>query len=67
MHGNRAAVVLVDFPDKEMGDNAAQHFKDLFFSTGKIDTGSVSEYYNEVSGGKISLSGEVVGPLRMPP
>ncbi|EPS31095.1 hypothetical protein POX_h09394 [Penicillium oxalicum] len=62
----RAAVVLVDFPDKKMGANTPQYFKDLFFSTGRIDTGSVTEYYNEVSGGKISLSGEVVGPLRMP-
>lgn len=59
-------MVLVEFPDKKMEANAAQHFKDLFFSTGKIETGSVTEYYNEVSGGKISLSGEVVGPLRMP-
>ncbi|KAJ5896936.1 uncharacterized protein N7473_006335 [Penicillium subrubescens] len=62
----RAAVILVDFPDKKMGANAAQYFNDLFFSTGKVDTGSVTEYYNEVSGGKISFSGEVVGPLRMP-
>ena len=66
MLDNRAAVVLVDFPDKKMGANTPQYFKDLFFSTGRIDTGSVTEYYNEVSGGKISLSGEVVGPLRMP-
>ncbi|KAJ5712658.1 hypothetical protein N7493_009126 [Penicillium malachiteum] len=62
----RAAVILADFPDKKMGPNAAQYFNDLFFSTGKVDTGSVTEYYNEVSAGKISFNGEVVGPLRMP-
>ncbi|KAJ5973801.1 hypothetical protein N7481_011011 [Penicillium waksmanii] len=62
----RVAVVLVDFPDKKMGANAAQYFNDLFFSVGRMRTGSVTEYYNEVSGGKIRLSGEVVGPLRMP-
>ncbi|KAJ6089270.1 hypothetical protein N7467_004486 [Penicillium canescens] len=67
LRGNiRTVVVLVEFPDRQMGTNAVQHFKDLFFSTGKIKTGSVTEYFNEVSGGKISLGGEVVGPLRMP-
>lgn len=59
-------MVLVDFTDKQMGANAAKNFEDLFFSTGKLSTGSVTEYYSEVSGGKISLDGEVVGPLRMP-
>jgi immune inhibitor A len=49
-----------------MANNAAQHFKDLFFSTSKIPTGSVTEYYTDVSGGKIALGGEVVGPFRMP-
>jgi immune inhibitor A len=56
----------VDFIDQQMGSDGAQYFKDLFFSTGKIPTGSVTEYYNDVSGGKISLTGEVLGPYRMP-
>ena len=42
------------------------HFKDLFFSTGKIPTGSVREYFTEVSHGLMTLSGEVVGPYRLP-
>lgn len=45
-----------------MGPAAKERFQDLFFSTGKIATGSVNEYYREVSGGKISLDGEVLGP-----
>jgi immune inhibitor A len=42
------------------------HFKDLFFSTGKIATGSVREYFTEVTGGLLTLAGEVVGPYRLP-
>jgi immune inhibitor A len=62
----RVAVVLVQFSDKTMGDGAKKRFEDLFFSTGTISTGSVTEYYQDVSGGKISITGEVVGPFRMP-
>jgi immune inhibitor A len=57
----------VDFNDKTMGANASQRFRNLFFSTGRtIPTGSVTEYYTDVSGGQISLTGEVIGPFRMP-
>jgi immune inhibitor A len=49
-----------------MANHAVQHFQDLFFSTGKILTGSVTEYFSEVSANNISLTGEVVGPFRMP-
>ena len=49
-----------------MASNASQRFTDLFFSRGKITTGSVTEYYAEVSNNLISLTGEVVGPFRMP-
>jgi immune inhibitor A len=41
-------------------------FTDLFFSEGVIPTGSVREYYLEVSGGLVELVGQVVGPIRMP-
>ena len=57
--------MLVDFPDRSMGNNSVQHFHDLFFSKGEIKAGSVTEYFSEVSGNKISLAGEVVGPFRM--
>ncbi|MFM7855817.1 MAG: immune inhibitor A domain-containing protein, partial [Flammeovirgaceae bacterium] len=61
----RVAVVLVDFSDKKM-NVSKKSFEDLFFSTGKITTGSVKEYYREVTNNLIDIEGEVVGPLRMP-
>jgi immune inhibitor A len=61
----RVIVVLVDFSDKHMAATQ-QHFKDLFFSTGVIPTGSVKEYYKEVTGGLIDITGDVVGTYRMP-
>lgn len=63
----RVIVVLVDFPNKHF-DQAqnVKHFEDLFFSTGVIPTGSVNEYYKEVSNQLISISGQVIGPYTMP-
>lgn len=60
----RVIVVLVDFPDKAM-TRTKQQFEDLFFSLGTVSTGSVREYYREVSNNKIDIVGEVVGPFRM--
>ena len=48
----RVIVVLVDFADAPM-TATADHFRDLFFSTGKMPTGSVREYFTEVSGNQI--------------
>jgi immune inhibitor A len=61
----RVIVVLVDFPDAPMTQSAA-HFQELFFSEGVIPTGSVREYFSEVSDNLIKLTGEAVGPLRLP-
>ncbi|WP_137161759.1 M6 family metalloprotease domain-containing protein [Blastococcus sp. CCUG 61487] len=61
----RVIVVLVDFTDRPM-TQTAQHFTDLFFSSGILPHGSVAEYFREVSGGLVDLVGEVVGPLRLP-
>lgn len=61
----RVVVVLVDFSDKAMTASTA-HFEELFFSTGVLPNGSVKEYFTEVSNGLITLTGQVVGPLRMP-
>ena len=60
------AVVLVDFSDKPMANHSFQRFNDLFFSRGTLPTGSVTEYYAEVSNQAISLTGQVVGPFQMP-
>ena len=61
----RVAVVLVQFSDKPM-TASTQHFHDLFFSTGVIASGSVKEYFKEVTNGIIDLTGEVVGPYTLP-
>ncbi|HYY12480.1 MAG TPA: M6 family metalloprotease domain-containing protein [Kineosporiaceae bacterium] len=61
----RVLVVLVDFPDKHF-DVDTSRFEQLFFSTGKLATGSVREYYDEVTGGLVTVTGQVVGPFTMP-
>src|SRR3954447_6643090 len=61
----RVIVVLVQFSDKPM--NASQsHFHDLFFSTGTVPTGSVRDYYSEVTNGLVTIDGDVVGPYTLP-
>jgi immune inhibitor A len=63
----RVAVVLVDFPDRQFeAAHVVAHFERLFFSQGIIATGSVREYFSEVTHGLIDIQGEVVGPLRLP-
>jgi immune inhibitor A len=61
----RVIVVLVDFSDNVMAETQ-QHFRDLFFSTGVVPTGSVKEYYTEATSGLVDITGDVVGPYRMP-
>ena len=61
----RVIVVLVDFLDAPM-TRSADHFRELFFSERKIPTGSVREYFTEVSNNLIKLTGQVVGPHRLP-
>jgi immune inhibitor A len=63
----RVIVVLVDFSDRQFDTaHSQQHFRDLFFSTGVIPTGSVKEYYREVTNNLVDIAGDVVGPYRMP-
>jgi immune inhibitor A len=61
----RVVVVLVEFADEAI-TRTADRFRDLFFSTGVIPTGSVREYYTEVTNGLVTIDGEVVGPYRLP-
>ena len=61
----RVIVVLVQFSDRALGQTAA-HFNELFFSTGVLPHGSVTEYYNEVTGGLVVIDGQVVGPYTLP-
>lgn len=61
----RVIVVMVEFSDKKLATSQGA-IEDLFFSEGKVPTGSVREYYKEVTHGLIDIQGEVVGPLEMP-
>ena len=61
----RVVVVLVDFSDLAMAQTQA-HYRDLFFSQGVLPSGSVREYYAEVTHGLVDIQGDVVGPFRMP-
>lgn len=61
----RVIVVLVDFSDKNMA-TARSHYEDLFFSLGVVGTGSVREFYREVTHGIIDIQGQVVGPYQLP-
>jgi immune inhibitor A len=59
-------VVLAEFSDRAMGEGQADRFRDLFFSSGVVPTGSVTEYFTDVTGGLVEIAGEVVGPFTMP-
>ncbi len=61
----RVIVVLVDFEDRPMTADK-EHFEELFFSQGQLPTGSVRDFYQEVTNGLIDIEGEVVGPYRLP-
>lgn len=66
LHGQvRVVVVLVDFPDQAMSQTR-EHIEELFFSTGVLPDGSVKEYFTDVTNGLVELTGQVVGPYRMP-
>jgi immune inhibitor A len=61
----RIIVVLVQFSDKTMTHNK-KHFEDLLFSNGVVSTGSMREYWKEVTNGGLDIVGEVVGPYTLP-
>lgn len=62
----RTIIVLANFADVKMRNDRAQFFRDLFFSTKKIPTGSVNDFYAEASRGKVSFVGDVIGPVTLP-
>jgi immune inhibitor A len=61
----RVIVLLVDFSDKP-GTKPLQHYKDLLFSSGTFATGSMRDYYDEVSYHKVIVTGDVHGWFRAP-
>lgn len=58
-------VLLVDFPDREC-TIPVSHYEDLLFSENIYPTGSLRDFYKEVSLGKVKVNGTVHGWLRMP-
>lgn len=58
-------VLLVDFPDLP-GSRPAEQFESLLFEAGRLPSGSLLDYYSEVSRGQVSISGSVHGWLRLP-
>ena len=61
----RIVVLLVDFPDRP-GSRPPAEFQDLLFSDRVFPTGSLRDFYREVSGGRVDVEGAVHGWLRMP-
>jgi immune inhibitor A len=58
-------VLLVDFSDNKATRPATQ-FEDMLFSQHTFQTGSLRDFYGEVTLGKVDVSGTVHGWLRMP-
>ncbi|KAF9701347.1 hypothetical protein EKO04_000310 [Ascochyta lentis] len=62
----RVIIVVVEFQDVKCPPGTIERTQDLWFSTGgKIPTGSVTEFYSEVSNNAISMTGEVIGPFTL--
>lgn len=61
----RVLVLLVDFPDKP-AKREAHEFEDMLFTSGTFQTGSLTDFYTEVTLGKVTVSGTVHGWFRMP-
>jgi immune inhibitor A len=61
----RVKVLLVDFSDR-VGTTPAKNYEDLLFSKKKYPSGSMHDFYTEVSLGKVDITGSVHGWLRMP-
>ena len=56
----RAIVLLVDFSDAA-GGTSQSHYDDMLFSAGSYASGSMRDYYREVSYNKLDVVGDVIG------
>ncbi|MDI6735666.1 MAG: M6 family metalloprotease domain-containing protein [bacterium] len=61
----KAIVLLVDFSDK-VADTTQFHYQNLLFSLGTYPTGSMRDYYQEVSYSQLDVQGSVTGWYRAP-
>ena len=60
-----ALVLLIDFDDNE-ATMSPDHYKDLLFSKDTFMTGSLRDYYDTISNGRVNIVGKVSGWHRMP-
>lgn len=60
-----ALVLLIDFEDNK-SSMLPGHYNDMLFSKGTFLTGSLRDYYDTVSNGKVDIVGQVSGWHRMP-
>jgi immune inhibitor A len=61
----RVMVLLVDFADRR-GTHSRDHYESLLFSKDTHPTGSMRDYFDQVSLGNVDVIGEVHGWLRLP-
>lgn len=61
----RAVVILIDFSDKP-ATTPKSHFEQMLFSVGTYPTGSLRDYYLEVSRGAVDIDGVVTDWIRAP-
>ncbi|MEW6379586.1 MAG: M6 family metalloprotease domain-containing protein [bacterium] len=61
----RALVLLVDFPDN-LGRTSQDQYRKMLFSLGTYPTGSMRDYYQEVSYRQFDLTGDVNGTTGTP-
>jgi immune inhibitor A len=58
-------VLLVDFSDN-VGHRPVSEYEEMLFSNETLATKSLRDFYKEVSGGRVDVTGTVHGWLRMP-
>jgi len=56
----RLLAVLVDWSDR-VGQHTPETFENFFFSHGIFPGGSVAEYFEEVSYGQLTVTGDIIG------
>lgn len=61
----RLKVLLVEFSD-QVGSLSLSHYEELLFSKDTNPTGSMRDYYREVSLNKVDVTGDIHGWFRMP-
>jgi M6 family metalloprotease-like protein len=59
-------VILASFSDDTLAYGAADFEPLLFDRTGRIPTGSVADYWQWASGGRVTITGRVVATVRLP-